>query len=63
MATLLHINSSPLYGKSVSRELTAAFVTEWKSSHPAGTVIDRDLNATSITPINADWVGAVYTPD
>jgi hypothetical protein len=27
MATLLHIDSSPLCGRSVSRELTAAFVT------------------------------------
>lgn len=63
MPTLLHIDSSPLYGRSVSRQLTAAFVTEWKSSHPNGTVIDRDLNATTISPINAEWVGAAYTPE
>jgi FMN-dependent NADH-azoreductase len=63
MSTLLHIDSSPLYGRSVSRELTAAFVTQWKTSHPDGTVIERDLNATAIPPINADWVGAVYTPE
>jgi FMN-dependent NADH-azoreductase len=63
MPTLLHIDSSPLYGRSVSRQLTGAFVTQWKSSHPGGTVIDRDLNATSIPPINAEWVGAVYTPE
>ena len=63
MPTLLHIDSSPLYGRSVSRQLTGAFVTQWKASHPDGTVIDRDLSATSIAPINADWVGAVYTPE
>jgi FMN-dependent NADH-azoreductase len=63
MPTLLHIDSSPLYGRSVSRELTAAFVLQWKSSHPDGLVIDRDLNATAISPINAEWVGAVYTPE
>ena len=63
MPTLLHIDSSPLYGRSVSRQLTAAFVTEWKSSHPGGVVIDRDLTATSILPINAEWVGAAYTPE
>jgi FMN-dependent NADH-azoreductase len=63
MPTLLHIDSSPLYGRSVSRELTGAFVAQWKSSHPNGTVIDRDLYATSIPPINGDWVGAVYTPE
>jgi FMN-dependent NADH-azoreductase len=63
MPTLLHIDSSPLYGRSVSRQLTAAFVAQWKASHPDGTVIDRDLTATAIAPISAEWVGAVYTPE
>ena len=63
MSTLLHIDSSPLYGRSVSRQLTDAFVTQWRSSHPGGTVIERDLNVASIPPVNAEWVGAVYTPD
>jgi FMN-dependent NADH-azoreductase len=60
---LLHIDSSPLYGRSVSRELTAAFVTEWKTSHAAGKIINRDLTATSIPPITAEWVEAIYTPE
>src|SRR5580658_368625 len=63
MPALLHIDSSPLYGRSVSRQLTGAFVEHWKSSHPDGTVIDRDLNATAISPITAEWVGAAYTPE
>jgi FMN-dependent NADH-azoreductase len=63
MPTLLHINSSPLYDRSVSRELTSAFVAQWKSSHPNGTVIDRDLNAAPISPITAEWVGAAYAPE
>src|SRR6202166_1874305 len=63
MSTLLHIDSSPLYGRSVSRQLTGAFADQWKSSHLDGTVIDRDLNATSILPISAEWVGAAYTPE
>ena len=63
MSTLLHIDSSPLYGRSVSRQLTSAFVTQWKSSHPDGKVLDRDLNSTFIPPIDAAWVGAVYTPE
>jgi hypothetical protein len=46
----------------LSRTLTAAFVTQWKASHPDGRVIDRDLNATAIPPINGEWVGAVFTP-
>ena len=63
MPILLHIDSSPLYGRSVSRELTAAFVNQWKASHPYGKVVERDLNATTIPPIDAEWVGAVYTPE
>ena len=63
MPTLLHIDSSPVYGRSVSRELTAAFVTQWKASHPDGKVVERDLTATSMPPITAEWVGAVYTPE
>src|ERR1700760_4049899 len=63
MSTLLHVDSSPLYGRSVSRELTGAFVAQWKASHPDGTVVDRDLNSTSIPPVNAAWVGAAYTPE
>jgi FMN-dependent NADH-azoreductase len=33
MSALLDIDSSLLYGRSVSRELTATFVTQWKASH------------------------------
>jgi FMN-dependent NADH-azoreductase len=63
MPTLLHLDSSPLYSRSVSRELTAAFVTQWKTSHPDGRVVDRDLNATAILPITAEWVAAVFAPE
>ncbi len=63
MPKLLHIDSSPLYGRSVSRQLTDAFVTQWKSSHQNGTVVERDLNATTIPPVTAQWVGAAYTPE
>jgi FMN-dependent NADH-azoreductase len=63
MSALLHIDSSPLYDRSVSRELTAEFVTQWKASHPDGKILERDLNATVIPPINAEWVGAAYTPE
>lgn len=63
MSTLLHLDSSPLYGRSVSRELTGVFVTQWRSSHPGGTVIHRDLSATPIPPVDAEWVNASFTPE
>lgn len=62
MPTLLHVDSSPVYDRSVSRQLTAAFVTQWQASHPDGRVIDRDLNAPAIAPITSEWVTAAYTP-
>jgi FMN-dependent NADH-azoreductase len=63
MPILLHIDSSPLYGRSVSRQLTGAFVTQWEASHPDGTLLDRDLYATQIPPVTAEWVAAAYTPE
>jgi len=62
-ATLLHIDSSPLGEASVSRHLTREFVLNWKLANPAGKVIVRDLAATSISPIDAAWIGAAYTPE
>ena len=63
MPTLLHIDSSPLYGRSVSRQLTDVFVTHWMSAHPNVAVVTRDLNATPILPVNAGWVSAAYAPE
>ncbi len=63
MPTLLHIDSSPLYGASVTRELSAAFVNRWKASNPDSSVLERDLTATSIAPIDANWISAAYTPE
>jgi FMN-dependent NADH-azoreductase len=63
MPTLLHIDSSPLYDRSVSRQLSRAFVDQWQASNPDGAILERDLTSTFIPPIDAEWVGAVYTPE
>lgn len=63
MRSLLHIDSSPLYGRSVSRQLTEAFVNQWRFSHPDGTVVDRDLSTHPIPPVNAEWIGAAHTQE
>jgi FMN-dependent NADH-azoreductase len=62
MPTLLHLDSSPLES-SISRELTREFVKTWKTAHPDGAVIDRDLAANPAAPIDAAWVGSAYTPE
>lgn len=63
MPTLLRVDSSPLYGVSVSRQLTDTFEATWKAAHPDGQVVVRDLTSTVLWPITADWVGAAFTPE
>ena len=62
MATLLHLDSSPLES-SVTRELGREFLKTWKTTHPEGRVIYRDLATFAPTPVNGAWVGAAYTPE
>jgi FMN-dependent NADH-azoreductase len=62
MPTLLHLDSSPL-DSSISRELTREFVKTWKTTHPDGKVIYRDVAAQSPQPVDAAWIGAAYTPE
>ena len=62
MPTLLHLDSSPLES-SISRELTREFVKTWKAAHPDGTVIARNLAAHPAEPLDAQWIGAAFTPE
>jgi FMN-dependent NADH-azoreductase len=62
MATLLHLDSSPMGAASVSRHLSNTFVENWKKAHPGGTVVTRDLTASGLGSITAAWVAAAYTP-
>lgn len=59
---LLRIDCSPMGEAAISRRLTAEFVRHWRAANPGGEVIERDLTATSIPPIDAAWVSAMYTP-
>jgi FMN-dependent NADH-azoreductase len=64
MATLLRIDSSPLgAGTSFSRQLTGEFVQEWQRRNPDGKVITRDLAATELRPVHAEWIAAAHTPE
>ncbi|MGJ5813279.1 FMN-dependent NADH-azoreductase [Paludibaculum fermentans] len=59
---LLHIDSSPMGEGSVSRELTREFVERWRSAHPGGTVVSRDLAQTPVPVIDEQWILANLTP-
>ena len=62
MATLLHLDSSPMGDYSVSRSLSQHFTQQWLAKTSGGKVITRDLSATVIPPVDAALVGAAYTP-
>jgi FMN-dependent NADH-azoreductase len=47
---------------SITRNLSSEFVQRWKQTHPKGEVITRDLTATQFAGIDAQWIGAVYSP-
>src|SRR3569832_2340979 len=54
---LLHIDSSPLGGSSVSRELTQRIVTQWRATHPHTKVEHLDLAMEAPGHLNADSLG------
>jgi FMN-dependent NADH-azoreductase len=54
---LLHIDSSPLAGNSVSRQLTERIVAQWRATHP-GTVVEYlDLAADAPSHLSIDSLG------
>ena len=64
MSTLLRIDSSPLSSDaSFSRQLTSEFVQQWSQTNPGGRIIERDLASTKLPVVNAEWIGAAYTPE
>lgn len=61
MATLLHLDASPLE-TSISRELAREFVSLWRENHPNSSVRYRDLSRSIPSPIDQNWVGSSFTP-
>lgn len=54
---LLHIDSSVLGTNSVSRQLTADIVAQWKASHPETTVDYLDLAISAPSHLSVDSLG------
>lgn len=54
---LLHVDSSVLGANSVSRQLTAEIVAEWRKSHPNTSVEYLDLAVDTPNHFNADALG------
>ena len=60
---LLHIDSSPLGTNSVSRQLTASIVEQWRATHFATKVEYLDLAADAPTHLNVDSLGFRLGPN
>lgn len=57
MTKLLHVDSSVLGAHSVSRQLTAEVVAQWRGAHPATTVDYLDLAIDAPSHFDADSLG------
>jgi FMN-dependent NADH-azoreductase len=62
MPTLMAIEMSPRFDHSVSRKLTSKFIEDWKTVHPDGKVIVRDLMKTELPWVDLPWIGGAFTP-
>ena len=59
MKTLLVVEVSPRLEFSVSRNLTARFVEQWKRGNPHGLVVVRDFFKSQISFVDLHWIGGV----
>ena len=59
---LLHIDSSVLGGNSVSRQLTANIVAQWRANHPGTTVDTLDLAVDAPSHLSAESLGFRMPP-
>lgn len=62
MPKLLLVQASPRAEYSISRNLATKFVLDWKSAHPEGEVVERDLAEMDLPYMNLPWLGASLTP-
>ena len=61
MANLLHINASARTSRSLTRDLSQAFVDTWLSIRPNDQVIIRDVGRHPPPPISESWIGSAFT--
>jgi FMN-dependent NADH-azoreductase len=62
MTTILHNNSSIRSTGSTSRELTAEFLSKWKTVHPEDVIVERDLAADPVPHLTEQMMSAFFTP-
>ncbi|MDY7573855.1 FMN-dependent NADH-azoreductase [Actimicrobium sp. CCI2.3] len=61
MTTILHINSSARTNGSISRDVTAEFITRLQAADPAAVVVERDVASTPLPHLTEQVLGAFFT--
>jgi len=59
---ILHIDSSARFTDSESRNLSTAFINQWKTKHPGDEVIVRDIVSNPLPHLDEAMLGALFTP-
>jgi FMN-dependent NADH-azoreductase len=62
MTQLLVVETSPRGQQSVSRQMTQRFLTAWRTAHPGGHIVHRDLVDSGLSFVTAPWLQAYFTP-
>ncbi|MDF3931792.1 FMN-dependent NADH-azoreductase [Pseudomonas citronellolis] len=62
MSRVLVIESSARQQGSVSRQLTAEFIANWRAAHPADAIQVRDLALEQVPHLDADLLGGWMKP-
>ncbi|MGK8707539.1 FMN-dependent NADH-azoreductase [Metapseudomonas otitidis] len=62
MSRVLIVESSARQQGSISRQLTAEFIAQWKAAHPADEVVVRDLAQESVPHLDSDLLGGWMKP-
>lgn len=62
MDTLLYLQSSIYADAGASSTLARTFIDQWRSTHPNGRVIERDLARNPLPHLDAERFGAFITP-
>ena len=60
MSTLLHIEVSPWAENSLSRAVSAEYVTSWNAANADGTVITRDLDKNPVPHLDVEALSARF---
>lgn len=62
MSRVLIVESSARQQGSISRQLTAEFIAQWKAAHPADEVMVRDLAQETVPHLDSDLLGGWMKP-